>query len=100
MSQRKILLVEDETSAAEDIRFRLEDCGYIVPAIASSGAEALEKMGETLPDLVLLDIALAGEMDSLETAQQINDRYNTPLVYLTTYKDNNPFKRSCFVPIS
>ena len=52
----KILVVEDERITAEDIRFRLEDMGHTVTAIASSGEESIQKVAETKPDFVLMDI--------------------------------------------
>ena len=74
----KILVVEDERITAEDIRFRLEDMGHTVTAIASSGEESIQKVGETTPDFVLMDIILKGDMDGIEAAGQIRNRFNVP----------------------
>ena len=94
MASFKILVVEDESIVAMDIKHRLENMGYIVPAITSSGEEAVEKASETNPDLVLMDIVLKGEMDGIDAAQQIKDNLDIPVVYLTAYSDERTLKRA------
>ncbi|MGB8218581.1 MAG: PAS domain S-box protein [Candidatus Methanoperedens sp.] len=85
MLETTILVVEDEALVAEDIRRTLQNLGYAVPSTASSGEEAIKKVNEYRPDLVLMDIVLQGEMDGIETARQISSRFNTPVIYLTAY---------------
>ena len=58
MAKTKILVVEDESIVAKDIQNNLKSLGYAVPAAAFSGEEAIQKAGETHPDLVLMDIRL------------------------------------------
>lgn len=94
MASFKILVVEDESIVAMDIKHRLENMGYIVPAITSSGEEAVEKASESNPDLVLMDIVLKGEMDGIDAAQQIKDNLDIPVVYLTAYSDERTLKRA------
>lgn len=94
MPSFKILVVEDESIVAMDIKHRLENMGYKVPAITSSGEEAVEKAAETSPDLVLMDIVLKGEMDGIDAAQQIKDSFDIPVVYLTAYSDERTLKRA------
>jgi PAS domain S-box-containing protein len=94
MSSVKILVVEDESIVAMDIKHRLENMDYVVPAVVSSGEEAVEKVSETLPDLILMDIVLRGEIDGIEAAQIIKDNYNIPVLYLTAYSDEKTLKRA------
>jgi diguanylate cyclase (GGDEF)-like protein/PAS domain S-box-containing protein len=94
MSPAQIMVVEDESIVAKDINHRLKSLGYQVPAMASSGAEAIKKASQTLPDLVLMDIRLKGDMDGVETAEQIRRRFNIPVVYLTAYADNPTLQRA------
>ena len=94
MTNAQILIVEDEGIIAKDIQNTLESLGYAVPAIASSGEEAIKKTAETLPDLVLMDIVLEGHMDGVEAAEQIRDRFDIPVVYLTAYADNKTLQRA------
>lgn len=61
----RILVVEDEGIVAMDIQDRLQRLGYEVLGIAPSGEEALELCARTLPDLILMDIMLAGDLDGI-----------------------------------
>ncbi|MEH1943329.1 MAG: ATP-binding protein [Nostoc sp.] len=94
MTNAKILVVEDEAIVAKDLEYRLIKFGYTVPAIASSGEEAINKAVEICPDLVLMDIKLKGSMDGIEAAQEIYKRLDIPVIYLTAYADENTFKRA------
>ena len=87
MSIAKILVVEDDRIVANDIENILRDTGYEVPAVLSSGEQAIEKAVELQPDLVLMDIVLQGKMNGVEAAEQIRLRLDIPVVYLTTYAD-------------
>jgi len=80
MEEVKILIVEDENVVARDIQSRLKHLGYTVLGMAASGQTALEKAAEMQPDLVLMDIVLKGDMDGVQTAQQIRERFNIPVV--------------------
>lgn len=94
MSKVKILLVEDEADVAEGIQAILEDQGYSVPDVIAYGEEAIEKAGETCPDLVLMDILLKGAMDGIEAAKHIHDRFNIPVIYLTGYADEEKLQQA------
>lgn len=94
MAKARILVVEDEGIIAKDIQNRLEGLGYAVPAIASSGEQAVSKAAETQPDLVLMDIRLKGEMDGVEAAGQVRDRFHIPVVYVTAYADDATLQRA------
>ena len=89
-----ILVVEDEMIIAKDIQKKLENLGYTVPAVVSTGEEAVNKAAEFHPDLVLVDIKLRGEMDGIEAAEQIRTRFNIPAVYLTAYADEKTLQRA------
>lgn len=89
-----ILVVEDESIVAMDLRQRLTAMGYAVPALAGSAPEALKKAEELRPDLVLMDIRLRGDMDGIETAEQIHDLFGVPPVYLTAYTDADTLRRA------
>ena len=94
MTKKKILVVEDEGIVAKDIQIRLRNLGYNVPAIASTGQMALEKVDLTDPDLILMDIMLKGDMTGIETAQAIHKRRRIPIVYLTAYSDQATLERA------
>ncbi|MFE1748489.1 diguanylate cyclase domain-containing protein [Coleofasciculus sp. H7-2] len=94
MNPVKILIVENENIVAWDIQNILEGLGYTVTAIASSGAEAIQQVAATNPDLVLMDIRLQGEMDGVEASEEIHTRFNIPVVYLTAHADETTLKRA------
>jgi len=94
MGRAKILIVEDESIVALNIQNRLEGIGYTVAAISSSGEAAIQIAAETCPDLVLMDIKLRGKVDGIETAAQIRNRFQIPVVYLTAYTDDETLNRA------
>ncbi len=93
MEHAKILVVEDETIVAKDIQQSLTRLGYEVPATATSGEEAIRKTKEIHPDLVIMDIVLKGQMDGVQTAQEITRRFDVPVIYLTAYADEATLER-------
>jgi PAS domain S-box-containing protein len=90
----RIVVVEDEGVVALDIKRHLENFGYQVMGIHSSGEEALERLPEEEPTLILMDIRLQGEMDGLETAELIKQRYGIPVILLTAYADERTLERA------
>jgi diguanylate cyclase (GGDEF)-like protein/PAS domain S-box-containing protein len=90
----RVLVVEDEKIVARDLMLALEDLGYVVPAIASTGELAIQKATELRPDLVLMDIRLAGELDGIEAAQIITKQLALPIVYLTAHADEATLARA------
>lgn len=94
MAKAQVLVVEDESIIAEDIRISLQNLGYSVPSVVSSGEMAIKKVKENNPDLVLMDIILQGEMDGIEAAKQIRSNYDVPVLYLTAYSDERILERA------
>jgi PAS domain S-box-containing protein len=94
MDKAHILIVEDEVIVARSIQKRLKGLGYTVPTTAASGEEALRIVGDTQPDLVLMDIKLKGAMDGIETVQQIQATWDIPVIYLTAYADEETLERA------
>ncbi len=89
-----ILIVEDDPLMAKIIKRQLVNCGYQIAALASSGEEAVEQTQALCPDLVLMDIVLAGKMDGIEAAQKIRASCDIPVLYLTAYADDEFFQRA------
>jgi PAS domain S-box-containing protein len=90
----RILIVEDEGIIANHIASRLAKTGYEVAGIAESSDEAFAKMSELSPELVLMDIRIKGEMDGIETAARIRDRFDIPVIYLTAHSDQETINRA------
>lgn len=87
MSKGRILVVEDESIVAMDIRRILLEGGFEVVASTPSGEEAVTAAARLQPDLVLMDIRLQGEMDGIEAASRIRGESNIPSLFLTSYVD-------------
>ncbi len=94
MEKPSIFIVEDERIVAEDIGETLKKLGYLISGIAVSGEIALEKIKDNHPDIVLMDIHLAGDMDGIEAAGQIHTLFDIPVIYLTAYADNELLERA------
>lgn len=94
MSHPGIFIVEDESIVAGDLKETLISLGYPVAGVAKSGETAIEDIGRTHPDLVLMDIHLAGKMDGIDTAGKVHDRYSIPVIYLTAYADKELLERA------
>lgn len=90
----RLLIVEDEGIVGLNIQRRLEGLGYQVVANVASGEEAITLAESTRPDLVLMDIKLEGNVDGIEAAAQINDRFQIPIVYLTAYTNDETLNRA------
>jgi WD40 repeat protein/CheY-like chemotaxis protein len=83
----KILIVENERLIARDIQQRLQQLGYQIVGIASSYQTALESVTQYLPDLVLMDIRLKGEVDGIAAAAEIRKHFDLPVVFVTAHAD-------------
>ena len=94
MADVHVLVVEDEAIVARDIQMRLRDLGYLVPAIAHTGNEAVILAEEVVPDLILMDINLSGKMDGIEAAAIIREQRDIPVIYLTAYTDQETVQRA------
>jgi PAS domain S-box-containing protein len=94
MANPKILIVEDEAIVAKDLQKRLINLGYEVIGTVATGEEALRKAAGTSIDLVLMDVRLKGEMDGIQTAAKLRLRYDTTIVYLSAYADNDTLRRA------
>jgi CheY-like chemotaxis protein len=94
MKKAKILVVEDQNIVALNIRNKLKNLGYAVPATASTGEDAIRKAELTGSDLVLMDIMLKGDMDGIDAAKEIKARFGTPILYLTAYTDDETLERA------
>ena len=90
----KILIVEDEMVIAANISLQLSDLGYEVTGILPRGEEALIQIQEEMPDIVLMDIQLKGELDGIETAHLMQVEHNIPVIYLTANADDAHFNRA------
>ncbi|GAB4254467.1 MAG: hypothetical protein Kow0079_10720 [Vicingaceae bacterium] len=94
MSKKRIFVVEDESIVSKDIQQSLKKLGFEIAGAASSGEKAIEKIEETKPDLVLMDIMLKGEMSGIDTAEIVKEKFNIPVIYLTAYADEGTLSKA------
>jgi PAS domain S-box-containing protein len=93
MGDIKILVVEDDSIEALDIKKTLESYGYSVPHVASRGEDAIRKAYEIMPDLVLMDIILKGNLNGIEVAREIK-KLDIPTIYLTAHSEEGMVKKA------
>lgn len=83
----KILIVEDEVFIGLSLEAALSREGFEITGIAASGDEAVRETAASRPDILLMDIHLAGDMDGLETAAQICSSEKIPIIFMSGYAD-------------
>jgi PAS domain S-box-containing protein len=91
---KRVLVVEDQRLIAADIENTLGKLGYVAVGSVASGEEAIPKAAQVRPDLVLMDIHLRGELDGIQTAELMRDRFGIPIVFLTAYADEETVTRA------
>jgi DNA-binding NarL/FixJ family response regulator len=84
----KILLVEDYLIQSMGLWNLLEFWGYDMCEQVTSAEEAIIKVEQENPDIVLMDINLEGELNGIEAARQIMARFGIPVIFTTSYSDN------------
>ena len=94
MTTARILVVEDEAIVARDIQLQLQELGYLPVGHATRGEEAVELARTLRPDLVLMDIQLAGAMDGIAAAQAIREQTGVPVVFLTAFAGDDTLARA------
>ena len=90
----KILIIDGDAPIVQDLESRLKVLGYTVCGKTAGGEQALELVKQHQPDLVMMDIVLRGEMDGIEVAEVIREKWDIPVVFLTTYADANLLERA------
>lgn len=90
----RILVVEDERIVAMDLADTLNEMGYSVIAVTARGEDAVQRAEELSPDLILMDVHLAGTLDGIQTAELIRRNFDVPVVYLTAHSDVETVRRA------
>lgn len=91
---KKILVVEDEKIVQLHLSKIVESTGHELVGAVSRSAEALESARRNKPDLVLMDIRLAGGDDGIECARQLSAEWDASIVFITAHSDAETLKRA------
>jgi|GEM_PF-916347 len=96
MSEKSVLIVEDAVVICEHLKMLVENQGYQVVGVTDNGREAVELAASELPDLILMDIKLIGDIDGIETVKQIKEEHGDRIgvVYITAYGDEVTLKKA------
>ena len=97
ISKPKILIAEDESIIAMDLRVSLARMGYEITSVVNNALAAIQKAEHDKPDIILMDIMLGGSLDGIEAAKIISYNHSTPIIYVTALKDEQTKKRA-FLP--
>lgn len=91
----RVMIVEDERLVAQDLAGGLEDIGYAVIANVGSGEEAIICARDLRPDIVLMDVHLAGALDGVQAALAINQELQSPVIFLTAHAGMQTLQDAC-----
>jgi two-component system, cell cycle response regulator len=94
MEAPRILIVEDEAITVADLRRALTTLGYEITGTVDTAEEALKAAEQQQPDLVLMDITLAGELDGVAAAAALRGSADVPVVFLTAHADDRTLERA------
>jgi PAS domain S-box-containing protein len=99
MSPISIYIVEDELLISASLKSQLQQFGYEISGSSIRGESCLEDIAELSrkgrePEIVLMDIHLRGELDGIETAKQINEKFNCAIIFLTGQSSKEIYERS------
>ncbi len=81
----QVMVVEDEVLVGIMLCRKLRSYGYEVGEVVTTGEEAIERAGKELPEVILMDVTLAGEINGLEAAKQIKEAYDIPIIIFSGY---------------
>ena len=94
MVEERILVVDDDRTTAKVMQLYLENFGFLVPDIACSGTEAIEKSKKIKPDLILMDVNLGEGLDGIDCAKVIMENFSIPIIYVTAHNDDETLARA------
>jgi len=94
MTAERILIVEDEGILVGHLQNMLTTLGYTVSTPVATGEAALATVASEPPDMVLMDIRLAGDVDGITAAREIRRRWGIPVVFLTAHAEDSVLEKA------
>ena len=92
--RNRVLIAEDEVFTALELQFHLEQLGYEVVDLVSSGEQAVERAVELRPDLLMMDVRLEGDIDGIDAFREIREEHDAPVIFLTAFGDEETISRA------
>jgi len=95
MGSEKItaLIVEDEPIISADLTYFMQDFGYSPLPPVRTAKDALLMLNSVVPDFMLIDVTLEGEMDGIQLAEEINKKHDLPIIFITAHHDRATIDR-------
>jgi CheY-like chemotaxis protein len=91
--ERRALIVDDEFLIACDLEASMHELGYSACTVASNEMDAIELAKSEPPDVVVMDVYLAGIRSGIETARWLHEVVGTPVVFVTAHSDDETIER-------
>lgn len=85
--KKKILIIEDDKDIAEAMARTLERMDYQVVGSLPAGDAIVEKVFETRPDVVIMDVVLDGKINGIQAGRELDQFVNVPIVFVTGHSD-------------
>ncbi len=89
----KVMVVEDEILIGLMLAKNLRSSGYIVGEVATTGEEAIERAGLEQPEVIMMDVTLAGDINGIEAARQIKAEHGIPIIIFSGYSDKSFYEQ-------
>jgi two-component system response regulator LytT len=90
----KILIVDDEVLISEFLKDILISFSFSDIQLAHNMAQTFFKIEQFQPELILMDIRMERELEGIEIAQKLNDRYTIPFIFITAHSDENTIQKA------
>jgi len=94
MKREKVLIVEDDKVTALILKKILENKNFVVTDLIEDSESAIKSVRNNVPDLILMDIIIKGETDGIDTANLIKEKYEIPIIYLTSDTSDQTIQRA------
>lgn len=94
MNAKKVLIVEDDKMLCTIFEMFLKELGHEIIGFSQSGDDAIKISEETKPDIVLMDIHLDGDIDGIETAKIMQDRFDVPVIFISSDIEEDTVKNA------
>ena len=94
MSTGRILIVEDDGILATHLEDVLGQFGYQVLELTATGEAAVNTALLQMPDAILMDVHLRGEMNGIQAAAKIHEQADIPVIYLTAFSDERQLQQA------